>query len=82
MSGRSLRQTMTNLAGGVTITADALGKYEYSSMNADGTAKNLKQVLDELRVAFSQMTQQEQVANAETIAMKTGICHAQLYRNI
>ena len=72
MAGRSLRQAFTNLAGGVTISAEALGKYEYSSMNSNGTAKDLKTVLDELRTAFSQMTQQEQVANAETIAMKTG----------
>lgn len=70
MSGRSLRQAMTNLAKGVELSSTELGKFKYSSMNADGTAKDFKQVIDELRESFSHMTEKERIANAETIASK------------
>lgn len=65
MAGRALRQTMANLAKGVELSSKNLGTFKYSSMNANGTAKDLKQVLDELRDSFSTMTEKERVANAE-----------------
>ena len=64
---------LTTLAGGVKITSQALGDFEYSSMNANGTSKDLKVVLDDLREAFKSMTDQEKVSNAENIASKTGM---------
>ena len=63
-AGTSMRTILTELATGVTLTSEAFGEMEISAANADGSMKPLKNVIDELRVAFSQMNEQEKTANA------------------
>ena len=63
-AGTSMRTILTELATGVTLTSEAFGEMEISAANADGSMKPLKNVIDELRVAFAQMNEQEKTANA------------------
>ncbi len=67
-AGTYLRSILTSLASGVTLTADAFGTLEIKASNDDGTMKSLNEVLGELRERFSEMTEEEKVANAEAIS--------------
>lgn len=67
-AGTSLRNIYTGLLEGVTLTGQAFGEYDFSAKRADGSMKSLGETMTELRSIFSQMTQAEQVQNAETIA--------------
>lgn len=72
-AGTSFRQILMGLQGGATLTSSAFGELTISMENADGTMKPWAQTTDELRKAFSQMTEAEKAANAETIAGKIGM---------
>lgn len=73
MAGTSLRQIFMGLQGGVELSGKALGKYHLEVENADGSMRKLDGVMDDLREAFSKMTEAEKAANAESIAGKTGM---------
>lgn len=73
MAGTSLRKIMVQLAGGVELSSEAMGEFVINSANSDGTMKPLKQTIDELRKAFSTMTEEEKAANAEAIGGKTAM---------
>ena len=79
MSGRSLRQIMSGLNGGIELVTKSTKAWRIESANADGSTRSLKALLDDLRVAFADMTDEQKAMNAEAIA---GECFAQLYRNI
>lgn len=72
-AGTSLRKIFLGLQGGVELTGDKLGKYHLEVENADGSMRKLEDVAGDLRKAFSQMTEAEKAANAESIAGKTGM---------
>lgn len=72
-AGTSLRRIFLGLQGGVELTGDKLGKYHLDVENADGSMRKLEDVTGDLRKAFSQMTEAEKAANAESIAGKTGM---------
>lgn len=67
-AGTSARTMLTNLASGVTISAEAFGEMKISAANADGSMKKLNPLLAELRSAFARMTDEERTMNAELIA--------------
>ncbi|MCD8199804.1 MAG: phage tail tape measure protein, partial [Coriobacteriaceae bacterium] len=67
-AGTALKNTLNGLVSGATLSCDALGDYEVSVVNSDGTTKDLSDTIDELRWAFDQMTEQEKISNAQTIA--------------
>lgn len=78
-AGTSLRTIMTNLSGEMTIygkafesAANAEGEYTIATTNADGTMRDLGDILADLRVAWGQLTEAEQASNAamETVAGK------------
>ncbi len=70
MAGTALRTTLTKLSEGVTITGEKLGEIEIKTSNADGTMRSLKDILNELRTAFDQLTPAEKSSAAESIAGK------------
>lgn len=72
-AGTSLRQVILGLQGGVELTGRSFGKWQIDVENADGTMVDFKTVLADLREGFSQMTEAEKVANAESIAGKIGM---------
>lgn len=73
MSGTSLRRIMTELSGGAELTGRAFGKIKIVTQKSDGSMRKFRDVMDDLREAFSKMTEAEKVANAEDIAGKTGM---------
>lgn len=68
IAGTALKNTFNGLLTGATITADAFGEIEVSSVKADGTMKSWSETVVELRGYFDQMTEAEKVNNAITIA--------------
>ncbi len=72
MANTALRNTFNGLLGGVTLTSDAFGEYEYSAVKADGSMKDLGETINELRGYFEQMSESERVLNAQEIAGERG----------
>lgn len=67
-AGTSLRNIFNGLAKDATLTADAFGEVEFSMFDEEGNAKNLIDVVRELRTYFSQMTDKEKYLNASNLA--------------
>lgn len=79
-AGTTLRRIMSETAGGITLVSKAYakagektGKYKIETANADGSMKDWSQTVEVLREQFSKMTEEEQAANAESIAGKTAM---------
>lgn len=68
LAGTALKNILTGLLEGCTLTSAAFGEYEYTAIKADGTTKTFRESMDELRSTFAQMTEAERVNNAITIA--------------
>ena len=73
MAGTALRTTLTKLSEGVTVTGQALGEVEIKTSNADGSMRSLKEILTDLRAAFSQLSEAEKASTAENIAGKNAM---------
>lgn len=71
-AGTTTRNILNAFASGFSITGARLGDYTYSAVNADGSMKSLRQTIDELRVAFSKLSNEEKVAAANEIAGMRG----------
>lgn len=71
-AGTALRNIFNGLLEGATLTSNAFGELEYSSVKSDGTMKSLMETVRELRGYFDQMTEAERVNNAVTIAGMRG----------
>lgn len=72
IANTALKNTFNGLLEGVTLTSKAFGEAEYTTVNTDGTMKDFKSTIDDLRVYFDQMTEAEKVNNAQTIAGQRG----------
>lgn len=81
-AGTSLRTILTNLSHDITICGDAfksadneMGKYTVTTTNADGSIRDLGDILADLRIGWEQLTQAEQAVNAanETLAGKNAM---------
>lgn len=67
-AGTALKNMFNGLVEGVTLTSKAFGEVQFSATNADGSMKPLRETLSELRGYFAQMTGEEKLLNAETLA--------------
>ena len=72
-AGTSLRTIMNNLAGEVKICGDAIGTVTIQTTNADGSMRELSDILADCRVAFSQLSESEQAAAAEALVGKNAM---------
>ena len=72
IANTALKNTFNGLLEGVTLTSAAFGEAEYTAVNADGSMKDLRSTIDELRIYFDQMTEAEKVNNAQAIAGQRG----------
>ena len=72
-AGTSLRTIMNNLAGEVKICGSAIGEVTIQTTNADGSMRELSDILADCRVAFSQLSESEQAAAAETLVGKNAM---------
>ena len=72
-AGTSLRTIMNNLAGDVKICGSALGEVTIQTTNADGSMRELSDILVDCRGAFSQLSESEQAAAAEALVGKNAM---------
>lgn len=72
-AGTALRTIMNNLSGEVKITGSALGEVTIATTNADGSMRDLSDILSDCRGAFSQLSESEQAAAAETLVGKNAM---------
>lgn len=72
-AGTSLRTIMNNLSDDVQITGEALGDVTIQTTNADGSMRDLSDILADMRGAFSQLSDSEKAQAAESIAGKNAM---------
>ncbi|MDE6833183.1 MAG: phage tail tape measure protein, partial [Ruminococcus sp.] len=72
-AGTSLRTILTNMSGSIMLTGEKLGQFTVNGANADGTMRELSDILADLRVGWNQLSEAEQAANAEEIAGKNAM---------
>lgn len=72
IAGTALKNTFNGLLSGATLTAEAFGEVEVSTVNTDGTMKKFSDTINDLRGYFAQMTEAERVSNAMAIAGERG----------
>ena len=71
-AGTALRNVFNGLLQGVTLTGEALGSVDYTTVRANGTMKSFSETVRELRGYFEQMSEAERVNNAMAIAGQRG----------
>ena len=69
-AGTAMRSIMTKLNGDIKISGKELGDVTIKTQNADGSMRELSDILADCRGAFSKLTESEKSANAETLAGK------------
>ena len=72
-AGTALRKMLTELNGEIKFSGENLGEVTVQTANADGSMRDLGDIISELRGSFSQLTESEQAAVAETLVGKTAM---------
>lgn len=72
-AGTSLRTIMNNLTGEVKLSGDAIGDVTIATTNADGSMRNLNDILADCRSAFGQLSESEKAQNAEALVGKNAM---------
>ncbi len=72
-AGTALRTIMNNLTGEIILSGKALGDVTIATTNADGSMRDLSDILADCRGAFSQLSESEQAAAAEALVGKNAM---------
>lgn len=72
-AGTALRTIMNNLAGEVKISGKAIGDVTIATTNADGSMRDLSDILADCRTAFSGLTESEKAQTAESLVGKNAM---------
>ena len=72
-AGTALRTIMNNLAGEVKISGKAIGDLTIATTNADGSMRDLSDILADCRTAFSGLSESEAAAAAESLVGKNAM---------
>ena len=72
-AGTSLRKMMTELSGEIKIAGEAIGTVTIQTTNADGSMRELSDILMDCREAFSHLSESEKAAAAEALVGKTAM---------
>lgn len=67
-AGTALRTIMTKLSSDVKISGEKIGEVVVQTKNADGSMRGLSDIVNDLRTAFSGLSESEQSAAAKEIA--------------
>lgn len=70
-AGTSLRSIMTALAGEVKFCGESIGEVEIQTTNADGSMRELSDILADCRVAFAGLSESEQALLHRLLWAKT-----------
>lgn len=73
MAGTALRTILTSLSSEIKVCGKEIGEYTVETVNADGTMRDLSDILADLRIAFSQLSESERSSQAEAIAGKNAM---------
>ena len=72
-AGTSLRSVMTALAGEVKICGESIGEVEIQTTNADGSMRELSDILADCRTAFAGLSESEQASAAQALVGKNAM---------
>ena len=72
-AGTSMRRILNSLTADTLTFATSTGEVAIATQNADGTMRNLNDILDDSRVAFSQMTDAQKAQAAEALVGKNAM---------
>lgn len=72
-AGTALRTIMNNLAGDVKISDKAIGDVTIATTNADGSMRDLSDILSDCRSAFGNLTESEKAQAAESLVGKNAM---------
>ena len=73
MAGTALRTTLSNLLNPTSDQADAMRKLNISLTDSQGNMKPFGAIMDDMRVGFSRLTDEEKAFNASIIAGDRGM---------
>ncbi|MCM1345092.1 MAG: phage tail tape measure protein [Lachnospiraceae bacterium] len=72
-AGTALRTIMNNLSGDVKICGSSIGEVAVATTNADGSMRNLSDILADCRTAFAGLTESEKAQAAESLVGKNAM---------
>ena len=72
-AGTSLRSILTALAGEVKFCGESIGEVEIQTTNADGSMRELSDILADCRVAFAGLSESEQASAAQALVGKNAM---------
>ncbi|MBR0393398.1 MAG: phage tail tape measure protein, partial [Oscillospiraceae bacterium] len=72
-AGTSLRTIMNNLSGEVKICGSSIGEVTVATTNADGSMRDLSDILADCRTAFAGLTESEKAQAAESLVGKNAM---------
>ena len=72
-AGTALRTIMNNLAGDVKISGKAIGDVTIATTNADGSMRDLSDILADCRSAFGNLTESKKAQAAESLVGKNAM---------
>ncbi len=72
-AGTSLRTIMSNLSGEVKICGNNIGEVTIATTKADGSMRDLSDILADCRVAFIDLSESEQASAAEALVGKNAM---------
>ena len=72
-AGTALRTIMNNLSGDVKICVSSIGEVTIATTNADGSMRDLSDILADCRTAFSGLSESEKAAAAESLVGKNAM---------
>ena len=72
-AGTALRTIMNNLAGEIKICGASLGETTIATTNADGSMRDLSDILADCRTAFAGLTESEKASTAESLVGKNAM---------
>lgn len=72
-AGTSLRTIMTSLSGEIKICGQSIGEVTVATSNADGSMRDLSDILADCRTAFAGLSESEKAAAAESLVGKNAM---------
>ena len=72
-AGTSLRTIMNNLSGDVKICGKSIGEVTVQTTNADGSMRDLSDILADCRTAFAGLSESEKASAAESLVGKNAM---------
>ncbi|MCM1315758.1 MAG: phage tail tape measure protein [Prevotella sp.] len=66
-AGTSLRRILTEMSHDIQLNGEEIGQFVVETSNADGSMRNLSDILADLRVGWNKLSESEQAANATSV---------------